>query len=191
MAEKPLTDSINALTTYINGVTGGEDSNLSDAVATLADGYMSSDTREILIVKQEFDSVSQITIPISIDWLDEYKTIIVEPNITLSTRDWLYIEGGGYSNQYMVGTTFHQPKVFITKHNDYRWVGFMVKESSIRTNPFIIRSNNTSLLESGYTYHAYASGVTLSGDVSIYGSNFDLNNYLNEIEYILRNRSAV
>lgn len=191
MAEKPLTNSINALTAYINEITGESDTNLSDAISTLAEGYMSSDTGEILIVKQEFDSVSRITIPISSDWLDEYKTIIVEPNITLSTRDWLYLEGGGYSNQYMPGTTFHQPKVFITKHNDYRWVGFMVKDSSIRTNPFIIHSNNTSLLESGYTYHAYASGVTLSGDVSVYGSSFDLNHYLNGIEYILRNRSAV
>ena len=191
MAEKPLTNSINALTAYINEITGESDTNLSDAISTLAEGYMSSDTGEILIAKQEFDSVSRIKIPTSIDWLDEYKTIIVEPNITLSTRDWLYLEGGGYSNQYMQGTTFHQPKVFITKHNDYRWVSFMVKESSIRTNPFIIRSNNTSLLESGYTYHAYASGVTLSGDVSVYGSSFNLNHYLNEIEYILRNRSAV
>ena len=39
MAEKPLTDSINALTAYINEVTGGEDINLSDAISTLADGY--------------------------------------------------------------------------------------------------------------------------------------------------------
>lgn len=38
----PLTDSIQNLTDYINEVTGGEDTNLSDAVATLADGYGSS-----------------------------------------------------------------------------------------------------------------------------------------------------
>ena len=35
----PLTDSIENLTTYINGITGVSDDNLSDAVATLADGY--------------------------------------------------------------------------------------------------------------------------------------------------------
>ncbi len=34
-----LTDSIEALTTYANGVTGESDTNLSDAVASLADGY--------------------------------------------------------------------------------------------------------------------------------------------------------
>ena len=35
----PLTDSINALTTYANEVTGASDTNLSDAVHTLASGY--------------------------------------------------------------------------------------------------------------------------------------------------------
>ena len=35
----PLTDSIENLTDYINEVTGGSDDNLSDAIATLADGY--------------------------------------------------------------------------------------------------------------------------------------------------------
>ncbi len=35
----PLTDSINALTTYANEVTGGSDATLSDAVHTLASGY--------------------------------------------------------------------------------------------------------------------------------------------------------
>lgn len=35
----PLTDAINALTTYANGVTGAYDTTLSDAVATLAAGY--------------------------------------------------------------------------------------------------------------------------------------------------------
>lgn len=39
MAEKPLTNSINALTEYINEVTGEADDNLSDAISTLAEGY--------------------------------------------------------------------------------------------------------------------------------------------------------
>lgn len=36
---QPLTDAINALTTYANGITGASDTTLSDAVRTLADGY--------------------------------------------------------------------------------------------------------------------------------------------------------
>lgn len=39
----PLTDSINALTTYANEVTGASDTNLSDAVHTLASGYGGGD----------------------------------------------------------------------------------------------------------------------------------------------------
>ena len=35
----PLTDAINALTTYANETTGASDTNLSDAVETLVDGY--------------------------------------------------------------------------------------------------------------------------------------------------------
>lgn len=36
---QPLTDSINALTSYANSVTGASDQTLSEAVATLASGY--------------------------------------------------------------------------------------------------------------------------------------------------------
>ena len=35
----PLTDAINALTTYANSVTGASDTTLSDAVDSLVDGY--------------------------------------------------------------------------------------------------------------------------------------------------------
>ena len=35
----PLTDAINVLTTYVNGITGKSDTNLPDAVRSLTDGY--------------------------------------------------------------------------------------------------------------------------------------------------------
>lgn len=44
----PLTDSINALTTYANEVTGASDTNLSDAVHTLASGYGGGEWDEII-----------------------------------------------------------------------------------------------------------------------------------------------
>ena len=40
--QSDLTDGITALTTYANSVTGESDTNLSDAVRTLADGYSAS-----------------------------------------------------------------------------------------------------------------------------------------------------
>lgn len=44
----PLTDSINALTTYANEVTGQSDTTLSDAVHTLASGYGRGEWDEII-----------------------------------------------------------------------------------------------------------------------------------------------
>lgn len=38
----PLTDAITSLTTYANGITGKSDTNLPDAVRSLADGYGAS-----------------------------------------------------------------------------------------------------------------------------------------------------
>ena len=49
----PLTDSINALTTYANEVTGGNDTNLSDAVHTLASGYGGGIVDELFEVKHK------------------------------------------------------------------------------------------------------------------------------------------
>lgn len=51
----PLTDSINALTQYANEVTGKSDTNLSDAVYTLAHGYGSGSSLSV--------DVEEITIP--------------------------------------------------------------------------------------------------------------------------------
>lgn len=44
---KPLTDAIEALTTYANSVTGASDTTLSEAVATLAEGYGGGSIDEI------------------------------------------------------------------------------------------------------------------------------------------------
>lgn len=44
----PLTDSINALTTYANEVTGASDTTLSDAVYSLASGYGGGSTSNIV-----------------------------------------------------------------------------------------------------------------------------------------------
>lgn len=47
---KPLTDAITALTTYANTVTGASDTTLSEAVATLANGYGGGGNREAEIL---------------------------------------------------------------------------------------------------------------------------------------------
>ena len=51
----PLTDSINALTTYANEVTGASDTTLSDAVHTLANGYGGGGT--ISVIKKDVNFI--------------------------------------------------------------------------------------------------------------------------------------
>lgn len=75
---KPLTDSINALTRYANSVTGQSDTTLSEAVATLADGYGGGDFETGTIIG---DNAISKTIPVSklytnfiIYWTDPKQT---------------------------------------------------------------------------------------------------------------------
>lgn len=50
MSGTPLTDAINALTTYANTVTGQSDTDLSSAVATLASGYGGGGSNTLVLV---------------------------------------------------------------------------------------------------------------------------------------------
>ena len=54
-----LTDSIEALTTYANGVTGESDTTLSDAVASIADGYGGGGTAYPFLVSYERIDVTE------------------------------------------------------------------------------------------------------------------------------------
>ena len=57
----PLTDSINALTAYANEVTGGSDTNLSDAVHTLASGYGGGSDTAIIDSNTKYLNISAQT----------------------------------------------------------------------------------------------------------------------------------
>lgn len=60
----PLTDAINAITTYANGITGKSDTNLPDAVRSLADGYGGGSLPSVIsaIDGGEFTVQSDITV---------------------------------------------------------------------------------------------------------------------------------
>jgi len=101
---KPLTNSINALTTYANSVTGASDTTLSEAVATLANGYGQGGG-----VMQLIDTVTidEDTRGFSFDVTKyaTYDTVIAWEDITLSGSTWLYYvkngtqpSGGTYNN---------------------------------------------------------------------------------------------
>lgn len=61
---QPLTDAINALTTYANSVTGASDTSLSDAVDTLVDGYGGGGSTDSVIeefIRRFNSSISEFT----------------------------------------------------------------------------------------------------------------------------------
>lgn len=111
----PLTDAINALTTYSNTVTGASDTTLSDAVATLASGYggsvahfmepnesfgtMTVDENNTLPVKTALTGISKNTLVIAFcPTAATYKILLLwkrlNDNISIAT---------GFSSDY--GTT--------------------------------------------------------------------------------------
>lgn len=100
MAETPLTDSIEALTTYANQVTGASDTNLSDAVYTLAQGYGESDLLQTITLTE---NSYRITYNIPDDTFTKYKAIIMAVYIAGgSTIDWFY----GYFNNLNDGSPY-------------------------------------------------------------------------------------
>lgn len=92
MAGTPLTDSIEALTNYANQVTGASDTNLSDAVYTLAQGYGESVIlRTITLTEDSY----RITCNIPDDAFTKYNALILTVYIAAgSDVDWFY----GYFN---------------------------------------------------------------------------------------------
>ena len=92
MAETPLTDSIEALTTYANQVTGASDTNLSDAVYTLAQGYGESDLLQTIKLTE---NSYRITYNIPDNAFTKYKAILMVVYVAAGSNiDWFY----GYFN---------------------------------------------------------------------------------------------
>lgn len=109
---KPLTDAINALTTYANTVTGASDTDLSSAVATLANGYGQGGVMQLLDTITTTEDSRSVNIDLT-PYTTDYDVIFVKADCTLSTSSWLYIQfnatepttgGYAYIGQYSVFT---------------------------------------------------------------------------------------
>lgn len=88
---QPLTDAIEALTTYANTVTGKTppDTTLSDAVATLASGYGGGGSGMMLI---DTLTVTENTRTFNIDLTPyaDYDMLVITEDLELTESDWLY-----------------------------------------------------------------------------------------------------
>lgn len=109
---KPLTDGINALTRYANSVTGASDTTLSEAVATLANGYgQSGGGSEWQLLKDytlEAEGLLQVAVTnISVK---QIKVIMIQPKSYSSTAV-VYIpinNPGGNHNDSRYGRMYQQ-----------------------------------------------------------------------------------
>lgn len=100
MAGTPLTDAIEALTTYSNTVTGASDTTLSEAVATLASGYGGGGTDDFPL----HDGDTHLWMDIDQDYIDYWNgsvTIYFNQSVTDGiTFKW----GDGSATQTVSGT---------------------------------------------------------------------------------------
>ena len=92
---QPLTDAINALTTYSNSVTGASDTTLSDAVATLASGYGGGGSSPITLLETVTVPSDSRTFNFDMTPYANYDVVIVNEHVELSESDWLYYVRNG------------------------------------------------------------------------------------------------
>lgn len=115
---QPLTDAINALTTYANSVTGASDTTLSDAVDTLAAGYGGGGgSSPIQLIDTITVPADTRTFDLDLSGYTSYDMFLVVTDVTLSAVDWLYYvpngtsaTGGTYSSKLsnLQGVVFAQ-----------------------------------------------------------------------------------
>ena len=166
MAGTPLTNAINALTTYSNTVTGASDTTLSEAVATLASGYGGGGSSPVTVIDTITVSAQRaVQIDITADW-DGYDFIIVAPNVTMSASDWLYLGVDSTSGSLYTsasGLSFDEKYSAIVQHtNTWRgaWFGGNINAKAIPSF-------------SSYLYfYTYTASKKMTGTFTVYGVKF-------------------
>ena len=166
MAGTPLTDAINALTTYANTVTSASDTTLSDAVATLAAGYGGGGSSPVTVIDTITVSAQRaVQIDITADW-DGYDFIIVAPNVTLSASDWLYMASDNTSSSsYTSGSalSFDEKYSAVLQYTN-AWRGaWFCGNINAKAIPSV----------SSYLYfYTYEATKTMTGTFTVYGVKF-------------------
>lgn len=137
----PLTDSINALTTYANEVTGASDTTLSDAVHTLASGYGGGDAFVIQSIASGLNGLFEVTntipyiLPASVEIPTKIK--IVAPYCRLIT-EMFYCQSTAFSQYPIEEIELDLPYTPVTCIDAFRRAVNLKKV--IFTNGFIPRN---------------------------------------------------
>ena len=153
----PLTDSINALTTYANDVTGASDTTLSDAVHTLGSGYGGSAT---LITKT---ITANGTYSASDDSADGYSEVTVNVPSSGSSA-WTNVAETSYYVS-TTSTTTETVDTWATGHSEIwtrsKWVYVRIRDTAGKRNDyfygsdqfFMIPSTTSTSTTSGIRYY--------------------------------------
>lgn len=164
----PLTDAINALTTYSNTVTGASDTTLSDAVATLAAGYGGGGGGgPISLLDTLTVSADSRTYNLDLTPYASYDFVYVYADITLSAADWLYFvqngsspSGGSYTNQniaHQTGLVYERVKVIGLPNakNIFPTNSSVQTNETATTNLFIYCYNSGKKIKSGSKFYVF------------------------------------
>lgn len=120
----PLTDAINTLTTYANSVTGESDTNLTDAVHTLADGYGQGGGAEnvTITVLDNFGMNNGIYIPPNATWTGlapDMDTGEIKGVLTIPQNSMFVIRTMNTGNLVTSGVTSERVNVGTEPGNSY------------------------------------------------------------------------
>lgn len=156
---KPLTDAINALTTYANSVTGASDTTLSEAVATLAEGYGQGGGDIVFEMHEATGSTNTWVSPkLQNTFLSGGYLEVVFSDPSPATDYGNIIDWGGYAylNQYS---------------ND--WDGHLYHRTSGDTPAFVVRQNSTNYIyayDTSLSQHVFRvdkDNVYIDGDIVV------------------------
>lgn len=117
-----------------------------------------------------FTDVRGVKIDIDSDWFNSYDYILLVPDITLSSSDWVYRSADSMTNDTTSGN--YTSNSISTM--DERWVTIITKSPS-NTQQYAGVSNGwhangaSFTIESYLYFYTYSSNKTMSGTFNIYG----------------------
>lgn len=158
----PLTDAINALTTYANEITGKSDTNLPDAVRSLADGYgQGGETDYDVTLPSEYQRV---------EYIESSGTQLIRLPLGFSPSDEIHtkmaIDASMGPDKFMIC-----PQTWNNSNNRFGIIGvnsqkkFIVAYGNLSTGVTIMaaQTTNDGLLHK----HSYKNKLFYSDDLSI------------------------
>lgn len=161
----PLTSNINALTEFANSVTGESDTNLSDAVHTLADGYGQGTSWTKIVETEQSFQISGIRDYLIYTWLTGHREFWTSDKIIyIRIRD----KAGPRIGYFYGSDTFFICRYPKNNNTAPTVAGF--KNDEISTT-FIDFDYEGYVINTTPKYGLYARTISDTGAIRFYGPN--------------------